>query len=73
MEGCKYTRLFIAKNPIKVLIEDIHDDDLDVFFMISPIDGNKLDKELYDEVREDLGLPEFDYSKLPKEYELVNR
>ena len=64
--------LDITNNPISTIIKDIDIRDLDHFYLIRPLNGNKLSRSLYDEVRVDLGLHEFDYSKLHKDIELVD-
>ena len=64
--------LDISDNPIFNLVKDIVIRDLDVFYMIKPLQGNKLSRLLYDEVREDLRLPKFDYSTLHKDIELID-
>ena len=63
-------KFYITNNPISNIIDDI--EDIEHFYLIRPLNGNKLSKELYDEVREDLGLPEFYYSTLHKDIELVD-
>ena len=57
-------------NPISSIISDI--DDLEHFYLINPLNGNKLSKELYDEVREDLGLPKFNYRNLHIDIVLID-
>ena len=68
--SCKFGILNEGDNPIYSIIKDI--DDLEHFYLINPLNGNKLSRSLYDEVREYFELPEFDYSTLHKDIELID-
>ena len=69
--NCKCEYIDISDSPICNIIKDIKD--LEHFYLINPLNGNELSKELYDEVREDLNLPPFDYNRLDSRIILKNR
>ena len=71
LENCIIKEEFdIEDNPIFSIIADIYD--FEHFFLINPLQGNKLSRLLYDEVRDDLNLPKFDYDWLHKDIELID-